>query len=65
VEEITFVEFISNVEIENVIMCVMADDEEIEVMNMIFGFAKEMIALNISENELALLCAVMLIDHSK
>ena len=64
-EEITFVEFISNVEIENVIMCVMADDEEIEVMNMIFGFAKEMIALNISENELALLCAVMLIDHSK
>ncbi len=33
-------------------------------MIQIFEFAREMISLNLTENELALLCAVVLIDAS-
>ena len=43
----------------------ISDDEEKEVMVHMFEFAKDMISLNLTENELALLCAVVLIDPSK
>ena len=39
-----------------------ADEEERELMVSIFEFTQELIALNLTENELALLCAVVLIE---
>ena len=38
------------------------DEEERELMDQIFEFAREMISMNLVETELALLCAVVLID---
>jgi nuclear receptor subfamily 1 group F protein 4 len=41
------------------------NEEECSVMAAIFAFAKEMVNFNLTENELALLCSVVLIDPSR
>ena len=46
----------------NFILCV-SDDDEKEIMVCMFEFAKDLINLQLTETELALICAVVLIDH--
>ena len=40
----------------------VSDEEEKDLMSCIFEFSQELISLNLTENELALLCAVVLIE---
>ena len=44
------------------VLCVPDDDEK-EIMVCMFEFAKDLINLQLTETELALICAVVLIDH--
>ena len=41
----------------------ISDDDEKEIMVCMFEFAKDLINLQLTETELALICAVVLIDH--
>ena len=43
----------------------VVDDDEKEIMVCMFEFAKDLINLQLTETELALICAVVLIDHCK
>ena len=43
----------------------LIDQEERKMLQTMFSFAKEMIDLDVTESELALLCSVMLIDCSE
>ncbi len=46
-------------------VAVVADDDEKEIMVCMFEFAKDLINLQLTERELALICAVVLIDPSE
>ena len=46
-------------------LCCITAEEEKEAMASIFEFAKELITLKLTENELALICAVVLMDSGK
>ena len=45
--------------------CLFSAEEEQEVKNSIFQFGKELIGINLTETELALLCAVVLVNPGK
>ncbi len=49
----------------NICYICVADDEEKEIMVSMFEFAKDLVNLQLTETELALICAVVLIDPCK